>query len=104
MAKDLKKIFASTDELTRLQSNLDNWTKGSQMATISNGNLLRNISLLTGTVNNVSHKLGRELVGYTIVRQRAQAQIWDTQDTNIFKIKTLALNTDADVVVDLWVF
>lgn len=70
---------------------------------LNNASLLRNISLTTGN-NVVNHKLGQKLQGWYIVRQRAAASIYDTQDTNQMPQLTLQLVASAPVVVDLAVF
>lgn len=67
------------------------------------GVLLKDIVLSTGQ-NVVPTRLERVLQGWMIVRQRAQAQVWDTQDLNTTPNKTLLLNASTAVTVDLWVF
>jgi hypothetical protein len=67
------------------------------------GNLLSNITLTAG-VNTINHGLGRNLNGWQLVRQRAQANIWDTQDSNKMQNLTLLLNSSAPVVCDIYVF
>lgn len=102
--KDLKLIKAADKELSRLQSNLEQWAASVLKAGLSDGVLLESVSLSTGDTNAVQHKLGRAPRGWIIVRQRANANIWDSQDANVFKTKSLALECSADVIVDLWVF
>lgn len=102
--KDLKKIKGTTPELSRLQSNLENWVASVQQSGLNNGVLLQSISLSTGGTNAVEHKLGRAPSGWILVRKRSTADVWDSQDTNIFKTKSLALECSANVIVDLWVF
>lgn len=65
--------------------------------------LLKNITLVTGS-NQVNHLLGRKLQGWRIVRLRASAAIYDTQDSNPIQDKTLLLVSDAGVNVDIEVF
>lgn len=102
--KDLKQIRGSDAELSRLQGNLDTWAESVKKAGLNDGVLLTAVSLSTGGTNAIEHKLGRAPRGYIVVRQRANASIWDSQDTNIFKTKSLALECSANVIVDLWVF
>ena len=70
---------------------------------ITAGVLLKNITLATGT-NTINHKLGRNLQGWFIVRQRAAGTVYDTQDTNKFPALTLTLQSSANISVDLYVF
>lgn len=65
--------------------------------------ILKNQSLVTGT-NVINHKLGRQLQGWFLVRQRAAASIYDTQDSNQMPQLTLTLESSAPVVVDIGVF
>lgn len=96
--------FQSKDqELNKLQTQ---W--GSQLnpllgSPIVNGILLQGVSLSTGT-NVINHKLGRNLVGWIITRRRANATVYDTQDTNQTPQLTLQLTASGAVVVDLYVF
>ena len=65
--------------------------------------LLQNVLLTIGR-NSVNHKLGKKLSGWTIVRKRANAAIYDNQDANPIQNLTLILISDADVEVDILVF
>lgn len=71
---------------------------------LSSGQILSNVSLVTGSTNFINHKLSRKLQGWFVVRQRALASIYDAQDSNQNPVQTLALITSADVSVDLFVF
>lgn len=96
--------FGTADEaLSKLQT-----TWASQLDPLIkhplNGSLvIKNVALSTG-VNSINHKLGRKLQGWTIVRQRAGATIYDTQDTSTTPALTLTLVSSAPVSVDLLVF
>jgi len=69
----------------------------------NNSIILKNIELSVGT-NVINHKLGRNLQGWQIIRKRASADIYDTQDTNQMPNLTLTLVSDAIVTIDLAVF
>jgi hypothetical protein len=71
---------------------------------ILNGALLEDVVVTTGAVQSIPHQLGRTLIGWMVVRQRASAIVWDTQDANTNPQGTLFLNSSATVTVDLWVF
>lgn len=70
---------------------------------VNSGSVLKNVQLSTG-VNSIPHLLGVELQGWFIVRQRAAASIYDTQDQNQMPQLTLKLVSSAPVSVDLVVF
>ena len=67
-------------------------------------NTLKNVVLTSGTTNRINHGLGRELQGWFIIRLRASATVYDTQDSNQTPQYTLQLVTSANVTVDLVVF
>ena len=66
--------------------------------------ILQNVSLKAGVNNVINHLLGQKLQGWTLVRKRASASVWDSQDSNQTPQLTLILNTSADVVCDIEVF
>lgn len=68
-----------------------------------NGRLISEQPLVAG-LNVINHKLGRKLQGWVIVRQRAAATFYDTQDANTSPALTLDLQSTGTVVVDLYVF
>lgn len=70
---------------------------------LNSASVLKSVSLVSGA-NVINHKLGAPLQGWWIVRQRAAASIYDTQDTNQMPQLTLNLVSSAPVVVDLAVF
>lgn len=101
--RSLKKNSFEDKETSKLQENLDQWTQTIIGKQVINGLVLRSVSLSTGS-NEVNHLLGRTLVGWQIVRQRAAATVYDEQDANPMPSKTLRLNSSAPVTIDLWVF
>ena len=68
-----------------------------------NSIILNNIPLSSGA-NTINHRLGRKLTGWRIVRLRASATIYDTQDSNPSPNLTLLLTSSATVVADIEVF
>lgn len=67
------------------------------------GQILRDISLVSG-LNQVSHRLGRKLQGWFLVRQRSLASVYDQQDAESNPALFLALVSSASVSVDIFVF
>jgi len=65
--------------------------------------LIKNVSLAIGS-NSINHNLGRVLQGWSIIRKRGPANIYDTQDQNQMPALTLTLVSDTAVVVDIEVF
>ncbi len=105
--KSLKKIdpgSATPHAIRKMQDNTEQFTEPFKRSAIINGVLLKDLSLTTGVINSISHRLDRKINGWIVVRQRADARIWDSQDTNTIPKRTLNLETSANAVVDLWVF
>lgn len=70
---------------------------------LNQGVILKSISLASGA-NQIPHGLGRALQGWSIVRQRSLASIYDTQDSNTLPSSNLNLVSSAAVTVDIYVF
>ena len=96
-------INTSTPDLGTVQQNLVRTLNPIFNTPTLGGNLLTSQSLNVGA-NVINHGLGRNLNGWQLVRQRAAAQIFDSQDDNKTPNLTLALNSTAAVVVDIYVF
>jgi len=89
--------------INQLQNNIANSFSPLTSKTQNDNNVLSNVALTVGT-NTINHGLGTNLQGYYIVRQRAKASIYDTQDSNKSPNLTLLLVSDTAVSVDLIVF
>ena len=74
-----------------------------QSSNFSSGKILTKQALASGS-NNIPHGLGKALTGWVIVRQRASATFYDTQDSNTIPQTTLLLTSSASVTVDIYVF
>lgn len=70
---------------------------------ISRGLILSKVALVSGS-NTINHLLSRKLQGWFLVRQRASATIYDTQDSNLSPEITLLLTASGNVTVDIFVF
>lgn len=93
----------SSKELNLLQTNWASQLNPMLSNPASQSILLKNVPLING-LTVINHRLGRVLQGWKIVRQRAAASIYDTQDSNQNPELTLFLNSSAAVTVDLEVF
>lgn len=99
----LPSYYTTDVSLSLLQSNWASLLDPLLDQPITKGQILENVQLATGA-NVINHKLGRKLRGWFIVRQRALANVYDTQDTNPTAAVTLQLTSDANVKVDIFVF
>lgn len=100
--KELKKIKLASDELSRLQDNIDSFGRQFNKV-ISDGIILKDIELETTTVY-VPHLLGRVYTGWQVIDLQGDARVWrdttSTEDTSKF----IPLKASATVTVNLWVF
>lgn len=102
--KAFKKISQSDKQAAKFQDNVEQALVPVLNSPLLGGVLLKGTTLLTGQSNLVEHKLSREPLGWFIVRKRASAIVWDEQDNNTFKKKSIDFRCSADVVVDLYIF
>lgn len=96
--------FSKDDDLTLL---VNSWSKDLNpllASPIANPTLLKSVALVTGQTNSINHLLGKVLTGWIVIRQKASAIIWDSQDTNPLPNKTLQLLCSSNVTCDLLVF
>jgi len=103
MVKSISKTQTPDRVINQLQDSLIQGIKPLIANPFLNGRLIENVSLKVGS-NSINHGLGRKLQGWSIVRKRAQAGVYDTQDENEIPDKTLLLTSDAIVSVNLYVF
>lgn len=93
-----------TDDRAVNQTSLNTQTAVNNInRSAQNGTILNSVSLSAGA-NQVPHKLGKNLTGWYMVRQRSAATFYDTQDTGAQKSVFLYLNASAACVVDIYVF
>lgn len=100
MLKQLKKVSSDNREINQLQENVEQVTSPIISKQIVDGILIRDISLTTGSIDIISHKLARKPVGYIIVKRSANSTIWDTA----MNTSSMELNCSANVTVSIWVF
>lgn len=105
----IPKVQTDSRELNQAQDNILAGIKrlqiqvDAQILPFNGGIMLKNINLSTG-INTISTKLGRILIGWYLIRKRATADIWDSQDSNASPQTTLVLNASAPVNVDIFCF
>lgn len=102
MATKIPIVKTEDKDFTNFQTQLGKSLQPILDNPINFGVALTEITLTSGSVNNVPTTLNRMLQGWFITRLRGQATVWDTGAASYNQ--TLDLNTSATVVVDLWVF
>lgn len=99
----LQRIQTADRVLNMIQDNVSNILDPYSSKDILQGQILQKVVLVTGA-NTVPHKLNRTLIGWFIVRQRALATLYDTQDSQSRPDLFLSLVASANVTVDIYVF
>lgn len=102
--KIFRKLNTASRDLNLVQDNVDNAIGDMIKDLFLDGTILNKIELVTGQDNVISHRLGRKLIGWEIVRKRGAGDIYDNQDNNTAPNLTLILRTTANVTVDIRVF
>lgn len=97
-------------EVNQLQSNILSTLNQVTANPLTSGVLVQSVALVSGSINQVSHTLGRTLIGWIITRRTANSIQWDSQNSNTVANgyagpeNTLLLNTSANVTVDIFCF
>jgi hypothetical protein len=97
-------IFKDPNQNMMLMQN--SWSRGLNVLLKNpalQSSILKNVALVAGT-NTINTLLGQDLQGWSIVRQRGPASIYDEQDSNPRPNLTLILVSSAAVTVDILVF
>lgn len=97
------RVQTDNREVNQLQLNIAQLLEPMAANPLTQGNILTQVALTSGT-NTIAHKLGRKLIGWQVIRQRASATLYDLQDANLTPAQTLVLVASANVTVDLYVF
>jgi len=91
-----QKVNVQDRTIEQLQANIER-----ALQSIDNSHIITGVRLTAGKVNKIPTELGNLLTEYTVVRQNAQSNIWESQTTNNSKDKLLYLECSADVTVDI---
>lgn len=101
--KSFKKVQTQNQDLNSVQSNIEQFVKPLVSNALLDSVILKNINLEVGD-NQIDHKLGRELLGWVIVKTSAASAIYDKQSTNSNSSKLLILNASVATTVSILVF
>ena len=102
--KKFKKLHSKDPVVKQIQNNVEEVINPVVDKAVIDGVLLKKVCLTPLVANLVAHKLGRDPLGWIVVRKRGDSRIWDIQDINKNSKDTLALTCSHEVLVDLWVF
>ncbi len=98
--KKFKKLSSQEPVIRQIQDNIEQAINPVLDKAILDGVYLKSITLSTGSVDKINHKLGRTPLGYIVVKRNANSVIYDSAMDS----KTISLNCSANVTISLWVF
>jgi hypothetical protein len=97
-----RRLNTDDEGLNRVQAAVAEAFQGDQGSIFDGAIVIDGVQLLVAAPTVLQHGLGRPPLGYLVLKQNANATIWDT--TTPAPASTLKLLTDADVTVTLLVF
>ena len=100
----VKQIDPQNESITQTQSNVNTAVKQIANSPIIDGVLIKNIDV--GTTDTViNHKLGREPLGWIIVRKNEAGEIYESTTVNNNRDKFLLLRgSTATTDTNFWIF
>lgn len=104
MAIKLPSQQTNDRQLNTFQTALASALQPITMNPIAACTIITKVTLTSGKINVIPVGLPQALQGWFLVRSRANALVWDSQDTNTTPSQNLLLNTTADTVVDIAIF
>lgn len=104
MIRTLERVRTSDPDLRAVQDNVAAVVRDIGGRALLDGLLLDGVEVTTGAPVTVNHGLGRDLIGWVVVRKSATADVWDSQSTNRMPARSLVLNSSANVTLSIWVF
>lgn len=96
-------LFTNNKDLQLMQNQWSSQLNPVLANPANKASVLKEVHLTAGS-NVINHKLGAKLQGWSIIRQRSAASIYDNQDNNQQPQLTLILISSADTSIDLLVF
>lgn len=99
--QSLKRLFFDDNVMARFQDNITDYTEQFSQIKFLKGNLIEDVTIAT-SATNIEHKLGVKPMGYLIVKQNANATIYNIESSTDDKF--LSLQASASVKISIWVF
>lgn len=99
----IARVQTTSRELNQIQSQIISSVDPILANPIVNGRLIQSLSVVTGS-NTIDHGLGRELLGWIVVRNNANVTFYDTQSSNANPARTLLLTASGNATISLYVF
>jgi hypothetical protein len=101
--KALKTIQAKDYVVDTIQRNVKDFSRQLELNPLLAGIMVKDVALSASSSNTVNHKLGRALIGWIIVRNNANANVWENA-TQALPARNITLETSADCTVSIYIF
>lgn len=102
--KSFYKIISQDSILNRIQDAIGEVLNLIVKKPLVDGELVKEVDLLSGSDNYVNHRLNRPITGWVIVRKDSNANIYESATANALPSKHIILVTTANSTVDIWFF
>ena len=104
MAKSYRRVQSEDRVVNQIQDNIQDVLNDLVKTQILNNIIIKDINLTSGTLNVINHKLGRNPLGYVIIKKNANSTIWDEQQNSTTSDRTVKLRCSANCIVDILIF
>ena len=102
LISQLMKIRTQDSDLMSIQDSIDQLFQEFAPNPFLKGNLVKDISIVSGVVKSVPHGLKEPITGYIVTKNSANAVIWQTANTTSQLLYNL--NASANTTIDVWFF
>lgn len=85
-----------------VQQDVDSKFKSQQKSPFATGRIIESIDLEAGVSKQIAHKLGRKYIAWTVIRQSADSNVWETNYASpVNPDKFIDLTATADITIDI---
>lgn len=100
MFDKVRRLFGLERDLTMVQTSIADTLDKVTNVQLIDGNILSNLVLPSLSRRSFQHKLGRKIIGWILIDNIANSNIWKISSDNNF----ITLESNSDTIVSIWVF
>ncbi|MEZ0208564.1 MAG: hypothetical protein ACAH17_00100 [Candidatus Paceibacterota bacterium] len=94
-----RKVFDGSESNQKLMTNIEQAVSGAIRSPLLDGRMIEAVAITAGD-NRITHKLGRKVRGYIIVKKSGNVDVYDSESDELY----LILNSSGGATVSVWVF
>lgn len=102
--KKLKKVFTENEAVQALQDNVADYVTQLDVLPQLDSHIISEVTLNSAVDNIVPHELGRLIQGWQLVRQNANAVVWESSTVNENPKSYVILRSSATCTVSILFF